>query len=274
MNPEQSELGKKTAYVAHYDPNLLFPIARKLNRDKIGISGSLPFFGLDYWNHYEVSWLNPKGKPIVALAEIIYPCDSEHIIESKSMKLYFNSFNNTRINDVIELTRTIQNDIETRIKSPAHIRIIPVSEFSTQTLQQGFEGTCIDDLDIECSEYQLNPTLLTTNATMVTEQLHSNLMKSNCLVTDQPDWGSVLISYHGPKIVKASLLRYIVSYRNTNEFSETCIERMFIDIMQHCKPRELTVYGRFTRRGGIDINPIRSTQKITPDVLNKRHCRQ
>ena len=274
MNPEQSELGKKSAYITYYDANLLFPIARKLNRDKIGIKGALPFFGLDYWNHYEVSWLNSKGKPIVALAEIIYPCDSENIIESKSMKLYFNSFNNTCINNVTELERTIQNDIETRIKLPVQIRIIPVADFGTQTLQQGFEGTCIDDLDIECSEYQLNPTLLTTDATVVTEQLHSNLMKSNCLVTNQPDWGSVLISYHGPKIAKASLLRYIVSYRNTNEFSETCIERMFIDIMQHCKPRELTVYGRFTRRGGIDINPIRSTQKITPDVLNKRHCRQ
>jgi 7-cyano-7-deazaguanine reductase len=274
MNVEQSELGKKSAYITQYDPSLLFPIARQINRQKIGITGALPFMGLDIWNHYEVSWLDKKGKPIVALAEIIYACDSVNIIESKSMKLYFNSFNNTHIEDVQELQRTIQNDIETRIESPVEIRITPVRSFQNETLYNSFKGICIDDLDIECSVYKHDASLLQAEDTTTSEILYSDILKSNCLVTDQPDWGSVQITYQGPKINRESLLRYIVSYRNCNEFSETCIERIFMDIMQYCKPTELTVYGRFTRRGGLDINPIRSTHTIDAQELNLRFCRQ
>lgn len=277
---EQSELGKKSAYVTQYDASLLFPIARQINREKIGVTQPLPFFGLDYWNHYEVSWLNNKGKPIVALAEIIYPCDSEFIIESKSMKLYFNSFNNTLIEDATKLQNTIKTDIEKRILAPVLVRIIPVSQFQNNILHTGFNGICIDHLDISCSEYLHNPKLLSIEQEQVSEVLFSDLLKSNCLVTNQPDWGSVQITYHGHKINHENLLKYIISFRNCNEFSETCIERIFMDIMTYCKPAELTVYGRFTRRGGLDINPIRSTQKMdlnsidTEKSINLRFCRQ
>ncbi len=269
-------LGKQTTYQHQYDPSLLFPIARSLNREKIDLTPPLPFVGRDIWNHYEVSWLNEQGKPIVALAEFDYDCQSPYIIESKSMKLYFNSFNNTQIKDVNALQQIIQQDIESRIQSPLHIKITPLSQLNEDKLYPGFSGTCIDDLPVDCSVYQLSPQFLSIeSAEFVSEVLYSNLMKSNCLVTGQPDWGSIYIDYQGEKINRENLLRYIVSYRNSHEFSETCIERMFMDIMKHCSPKELTIYGRFTRRGGLDINPVRSTaQNKIEAMLNSRLSRQ
>lgn len=272
--PDISELGKKSEYDSQYNPEKLFPIPRSINREKIGINGKIPFFGFDIWNHYEVSWLNPKGKPIVGLAELIFTADSEFLIESKSMKLYFNSFNNTHIESPEVLANTIQHDIEKRIGAKVFVKISTMNQFREEKVFRGFEGTCIDDLDIECSSYQINPSFLSSENTIVNENLYSDLLKSNCLVTNQPDWGSVEISYKGYKINHEGLLRYIVSFRNCNEFSETSIERIFTDIMKQCKPEELTVYGRCTRRGGIDINPIRSTQVLSHENLNKRFCRQ
>lgn len=274
LTPDQSELGKKAEYDPHYNPDKLFPIPRKLNRDKIQVPDKLPFYGFDIWNHYEVSWLNEKGKPVVGLAEIIYSCDSPHIIESKSMKLYFNSFNNTKLKNAALLESIAQKDLTDRVGAQVVVKVTAMQDVIDDQIYRGFKGTCLDSLDIECTAYTLDPTLLYSEADQVTETLHSDLLKSNCLVTNQPDWGSVQITYTGNKINHESLLRYIVSFRNCNEFSETSIERIFMDIMQYCKPKSLTVYGRFTRRGGIDINPLRSTEKITPDSLNLRFCRQ
>lgn len=274
MLPEQSELGKRTAYQSHYNPDLLFPIPRKLNREKINISEKLPFVGFDLWNHYEVSWLNDKGKPIVGFAEIRIDCNSPNIIESKSMKLYFNSFNNTKIKNRETLQNIIQNDLEKQIGSAIHLKIDSIDNKKQEILSPGFDGFCIDTLDIDCFEYTLNPNLLFTEETKISETLHSNLLKANCLVTQQPDWGSVQIQYQGKKINHEGLLRYLVSYRNGNDFSEQCIERIFMDIMQHCKPEALFIYGRFTRRGGIDINPYRSTKSVNPEPMNSRLCRQ
>lgn len=275
LTPEQSELGKKAEYDPHYNPDKLFPIPRKLNRDKIGVPTVLPFFGFDIWNHYEVSWLNEKGKPTVGLAEIIYNCDSPCIIESKSMKLYFNSFNNTRIKDVDTLQKTIKKDLEARVGVTVDVKIIPMNQVKEEKLYRGFQGICLDELDIDCSSYLLNPSYLTTENQVVSETVYSDLLKSNCLVTNQPDWGSVQIRYEGNKINHEGLLRYIVSFRDCNEFSETSIERIFMDIMQHCRPQKLTVYGRFTRRGGLDINPCRSTERdVCADEMNGRFCRQ
>lgn len=274
MHPKQSELGQKAQYDSHYNPDKLFPIPRQLNRDKIDVTQPLPFFGCDIWNHYEVSWLNESGKPIVAIAEITYGCESENIIESKSMKLYFNSFNNTKIKDIETLEKTIKNDIETRIHAPVDIKIILLKDFKEQKLFSGFDGICIDELDIECSVDQLNPAFLCTEESIVTEKLCSDLLKSNCLVTNQPDWGSVQIEYTGKKINREGLLKYIVSFRNCNEFSETSVERIFMDVKKYCDPTSLTVYGRFTRRGGLDINVIRSTQKVSSEKINFRLCRQ
>lgn len=257
----QSLLGKKTAYEECYNPDLLFPIARKSKRDEIGVPTPLPFFGFDLWNHYEVSWLNEKGKPQAAMAELQYACDSSHIIESKSMKLYFNSFNNTQFKDTADVEARIQKDIEKRVGGRVFIKISPLSLGHKGQWSGEFQGFCLDELDIDCSIYTIHPDYLRTENEKVDEVLYSNLLKSNCLVTKQPDWGSVQIAYKGRKINREGLLKYIVSFRNHNEFHEQCIERIFMDMMRRCQPEELTVYGRYTRRGGIDINPFRSSNK-------------
>ena len=272
---DQSELGQKTQYDQQYNPDRLYPIARAGKRKEIGIDpNKLPFYGFDCWNHYEVSWLNTKGKPVAATAEIIYNCHSPLLIESKSLKLYFNSFNNTQFESDTVVAETVQRDIAERIQAEVSINIIPLNKSLSPTIQQNFVGKCIDDLDIECSVYTVNPQFLNTSSSIVTETLTSNLLKSNCLVTNQPDWGSVQIHYHGPQIDRAGLLRYLVSFRNHNEFHEQCIERIFVDILKHCQPKELTVYGRYTRRGGLDINPYRSTQPTSPQGKNIRLQRQ
>lgn len=274
LTPEQSELGKKAEYDPHYNPDKLFPIPRKGKRDEIGVPDNLPFFGFDLWNHYEVSWLNEKGKPIVALAEISYGCETPNIIESKSMKLYFNSLNNTNFKDEGAVQAIVKKDIEERVGGTVSVKIIPLSNLSDAKLFVGFNGECLDKLDVECSFYMVDHLLLKSEEELVEETLFSNLLKSNCLVTNQPDWGSVQISYKGKKINREGLLRYIVSFRNHNEFHEQCIERIFMDIMKRCQPEELTVYGRYTRRGGLDINPYRSTKSIFPSMLNTRLYRQ
>lgn len=273
--PEHSELGKKTVYEATYNPDKLLPISREPKRHEIGLQGNdLPFYGIDIWNHYEVSWLNEKGKPIVALAEIIYDCRSPVIIESKSMKLYFNTLNNTVFKDTETVRATIQKDIEECIKTPVTINLITLSTYQDQALHAVLPGIHLDSLDVDCTVYQTDPALLKTEAEEVEETVCSDLLKSNCLVTNQPDWCSVQISYKGKKINHESLLRYIVSFRNCNEFHEQCIEKIFMHIMQYCKPEKLTVYGRSTRRGGLDINSYRSTEKLAGCIQNLRLCRQ
>lgn len=272
--PEQSELGKKAEYDPHYNPDKLFPIPRKSKRDEIGVPDNLPFFGFDLWNHYEVSWLNEKGKPVVALAEISYGCETPCIIESKSMKLYFNSFNNTNFKDEDTVQAIVKKDISERIGGTVSVKIIPLNNLGDDKLFVGFNGECLDKLDVECSSYMVEQSLLKFEEELVEEILFSNLLKSNCLVTNQPDWGSIQISYKGKKINREGLLRYIVSFRNHNEFHEQCIERIFMDIMKYCQPKELTVYGRYTRRGGLDINPYRSTKNITQGMQNARLYRQ
>lgn len=272
---DQSELGKKSDYDATYNPDRLYPIPRAGKRKEIGVDpNKLPFSGFDCWNHYEVSWLNAKGKPVVALAEIIYDCSSPKIIESKSLKLYFNSFNNTKIKSITELENTIKRDLQERIEADVFVAIHPLEKSNMAVIQPSFSGESIDDLDVECSVYLVEPSYLSVSDEAVEEVLYSDLLKSNCLVTNQPDWGSVQIAYKGKKINREGLLKYLVSFRNHNEFHEQCIERIFVDIMNYCKPEQLTVYGRYTRRGGLDINPYRSTQKVSFDGKNKRLVRQ
>lgn len=273
-SPEQSELGKKAAYAPHYNPDKLFAIPRKGKRDEIGVPDTLPFSGFDLWNHYEVSWLNPKGKPVVALAEIIYGCDTPCIIESKSMKLYFNSFNNTQFENESAVQRLIVKDLESRLGGPVSVKVLPLTDLKNETLFVGLNGICLDNLDVNCSSYDVDATLLKSDETLVEETLYTNLLKSNCLVTNQPDWGSVQITYRGRRINHEGLLRYIVSFRNHNEFHEQCIERIFMDIMKHCQPEALTVYGRYTRRGGLDINPYRTNMKDVAGIVNIRLIRQ
>lgn len=193
MNPELSQLGKKSEYRAHYAPELLFPIPRKIKRDEIGIDqANLPFYGVDIWNHYEVSWLNPKGKPEVAIAKIIVPATSPNIIESKSMKLYFNSFNNDRFASNKDVEEIMRRDLTLATGTQVNV--------SLYNLQSDLfnihipDGILIDTLDVEIDQYTVNPNLLkTTNDEIISEKLYSNLLKSNCLVTNQPDWATVII---------------------------------------------------------------------------------
>lgn len=270
-----SELGKKTEYDQAYNPKRLYPIARADKRKEIGINpNQLPFFGFDCWNHYEVSWLNEKGKPIVATAELYYDCTSPFIIESKSLKLYFNSFNNAKFKSINDVEKIIQKDLENVVESKVTVVINQLGHSKLTSIHERFTGECLDNLDIECTKYSVEPTYLSTTNKLVQETLYSDLLKSNCLVTNQPDWGSVQIGYKGNKINRDGLLQYLVSFRNHNEFHEQCIERIFVDIMTYCKPKELTIYGRYTRRGGLDINPYRSTKNVGIKNMNYRLIRQ
>jgi 7-cyano-7-deazaguanine reductase len=271
--PEHSQLGKVSAYIDQYDPSLLFPIPREPKRQEIGVQGEVPFVGADLWTAYELSWLNTRGKPQVALARLMIPAESTHIIESKSFKLYLNSFNNTQLNDGAELQSRLRQDLSAAIwhggavKSSVGIQMVMPEQFDQETVQE-MDGVDLDRLDLVCFDYEPKPELLTAqmNEAPVTETLTSRLLKSNCLVTGQPDWGSVRISYTGPQIDQAGLLRYIVSFRNHNEFHEQCVERIFMDIWRRCQPLKLEVYARYTRRGGLDINPWRSSHPSSPPV--------
>ena len=259
MQAEHSPLGKTTAYVEHYDPSLLFPIPRIGKRDEIGVPATLPFFGADHWTAYELSWLNPKGKPQIALAHVIVPADSPNIIESKSFKLYLNSFNQTRLTGPEELQARLAADLSQAAGATVSVRLVLPDGFTKERIAE-LDGYCIDDLDIDVDQYQPAPELLQTasDEEIVDEVLVSNLLKSNCLVTGQPDWGSVQIHYRGRAILRDSLLRYLISFRQHNEFHEQCVERIFMDISRQCKPLALAVYARYTRRGGLDINPFRT----------------
>lgn len=273
--PEHSELGHSSEYDSQYNPERLFAISRDIKRKELGIDpNKLPFYGFDCWNHYEVSWLNEKGKPVVAMAEIIYDCATPYLIESKSLKLYFNSFNNTPFKNSEAVQLTIERDLAPRLGKEAQVRIFSLKEQELAKIQLAPSGECIDELDVECSVYLVEPNYLAVEEKQVDEVLYSDLLKSNCLVTNQPDWGSVHIAYTGKQINREGLLKYLVSFRNHNEFHEQCIERIFVDIMHCCKPEKLTVYGRYTRRGGLDINPYRSTEKTQPQKLNQRLIRQ
>lgn len=274
-SPEQSLLGKAATYQSEYDASLLFPIPRSGKRAEIGIGATLPFFGVDIWNAYEVSWLNLRGKPQIAIATVMVPADSPNIIESKSFKLYLNSFNQTRLADTEELLRVLRQDLSAGFGATVQVSLNLPENFGTLRLQEP-EGILLDRLDIDVDTYTPNPAILRAEqgAAPVEETLVSNLLKSNCLVTGQPDWGSVQIHYVGPAIDQESLLRYLIGFRDHNEFHEQCVERIFVDIMQYCRPQKLSVYARYTRRGGLDINPWRSNFSTGQKPDNGRTARQ
>jgi 7-cyano-7-deazaguanine reductase len=258
MLPEHSQLGKSSAYIDQYDASLLYPIARQTKRDELGIAGTLPFMGADLWTAYELSWLNLRGKPQVALAHITVPCETPCIVESKSFKLYLNSFNNTRFETIDQVRERIATDVGTAAwgkEGRVGVRLITPELFAREKVTE-LEGTQLDRLDLDCEHYTPAPELLSAqfDEQPVTEVLVSHLLKSNCLVTSQPDWGSVQVSYSGPQI------------------HEQCVERIYTDIMARCKPTKLAVYARYTRRGGLDINPWRTShpQAVPPNVRSAR----
>ncbi|MGF1764702.1 NADPH-dependent 7-cyano-7-deazaguanine reductase QueF [Aliivibrio kagoshimensis] len=267
-------LGQKTDYQEHYQPTLLQPVPRSLNRDDLALGETLPFFGVDIWTLYEISWLNSKGLPQVAIGDVTLPATSPNLIESKSFKLYLNSFNQTRFESWQEVEQTLIKDLSHCAGEQVNVVLHSVDDISGQTITN-LSGRCIDEQDIEIDGYEFDPTLLadSTGEEKVTESLHSHLLKSNCLITNQPDWGSVEIRYTGHQIDQEKLLRYLVSFRQHNEFHEQCVERIFTDIIKYCQPEQLSVYARYTRRGGLDINPYRSSINNMPKT-NYRLSRQ
>ncbi len=274
MTPEQSDLGKPVSYHDQYDPSLLFPIERSLGREPIGIAAPLPFFGVDIWNAYELSWLTPRGKPQLAVLTVMVPADSPNIVESKSFKLYLGSFAQTRLDSADTLRDTIRHDLSALCGAPVQVRLTLPAAFGTLVMEE-LEGIDIDRLDLDTDIYTPDASLLSAqfDQAPVEQTLVSNLLKSNCPVTGQPDWGSVQIHYAGPQIDEAGLLRYIVSYRMHTGFHEQCVERIFTDIARVCKPVKLAVYARYTRRGGLDINPFRTNFNM-PMPDNARTARQ
>lgn len=259
---DHGPLGERSEYPRHYDPSVLHPIPREAGRAQIGIdSHSLPFAGVDIWNAYEVSWLDSLGKPVVALLELRVPCESACIVESKSLKLYLGSYNNERYAVPTAVAVQIEKDLSAITASQVGVHLEPLmgggaSRFALQVAP----GDCIDDEILQDPVYDVAPELLSIEAGAdVEETLYSNLLRSNCPVTGQPDWATVIIRYRGQPIQRKALLAYLVSYREHNDFHEQCVERIFLDIKTRCQPRELMVYARYTRRGGIDINPFRSS---------------
>ncbi|WP_207260679.1 NADPH-dependent 7-cyano-7-deazaguanine reductase QueF, partial [Pseudomonas sp. FW305-42] len=271
MHPaaEHSPLGKSSEYIATYTPSLLFPIPRLAKWAELGVSGdALPWQGVDFWNCFELSWLLPSGKPVVAIGEFAIPCDSPNIIESKSFKLYLNSLNQTVFASVAELQACLANDLSAAAGKPVAVKVSTLAEVEGQGVS-ALPGQCIDAMDVSISNYeQPQPELLRCAADRVVEEtVHSHLLKSNCPVTGQPDWGSVVVEYKGRALDHASLLTYLISFRQHADFHEQCVERIYLDLKNLLKPEHLTVYARYVRRGGLDINPYRSTGAINPQNL-------
>tara|TARA_R110001592_G_scaffold205052_2_gene455438 strand:- start:9751 stop:10593 length:843 start_codon:yes stop_codon:yes gene_type:complete len=259
-----SLLGKETDYSQSYSPSLLFPLDRKQNRESLKLSADLPFHGEDIWTGYELSWLNLKGKPVVSIVDFHFPADSTCMIESKSFKLYLNSLNHEQFKNAEKVKALLEKDLSQAAGAEVNVNLIDVnSRFpSTNNLA---EYTCLDELDVEGFEYQPNKALLrisevsSIDTDSVSERICSHLLRSNCPVTGQPDWASIYIDYSGPKIQPESLLKYIVSFRQCQDFHEHCVERIFTDLLSECQCQSLSVYARYTRRGGLDINPYRAT---------------
>ncbi|BBP78342.1 NADPH-dependent 7-cyano-7-deazaguanine reductase QueF [Pseudomonas gingeri] len=276
MHPaaEHSPLGKSSEYIATYTPSLLFPIPRAAKWAELGLSAdTLPYRGVDFWNCFELSWLLPSGKPVVAIGEFCIPADSPNIIESKSFKLYLNSLNQTPFTDTASLEAVLRADLSAAAGKPVGVRVRSLGDVQAEGVV-ALPGVCIDDLDISVSDYaHPRPELLRCDESRVIEEsVHSHLLKSNCPVTSQPDWGSVVVEYRGAALDHASLLAYLVSFRQHSDFHEQCVERIFLDLQRLLKPEKLTVYARYVRRGGLDINPYRSTEAV--EFQNLRLVRQ
>lgn len=273
---DNSSLGKTVAYVGQYDAGLLYPIPRAEKRAEIGIGieTTLPFSGVDIWNAYEFSWLDARGKPKVALIEFRVPATSPNIIESKSFKIYLNSYMQTRFADTEVLRQQMARDLSQAAGANVSVVLVTINAVANTDIEV-LQGTVIDDLPIDVSCYgPPNADFLQANADMIADEiLVSHLLKSNCPVTGQPDWASLQIAYRGPRLDRDGLLRYLISYREHNEFHEQCVERIFVDIMRLCSPQRLSVYARYTRRGGLDINPFRATHGL-PSPGNPRTARQ
>ena len=267
-----SPLGKEVVYKDTYDASLLFAISRNENRSKLTITD--PLNGVDIWNGYEISWLNSRGKPIVRQAIFSIDCHSENIIESKSFKLYLNSFNQSKIDDEQVVIDMMKADLSKCANGDVTVEFVKVGELKSAPSFKKFE--CIDDIEINVETYEVDSTLLKADehSHVLNQKIVSHLLKSNCPVTGQPDWGSVFIQMDGPQLDKESVLKYIISYRQHGEFHEHCVEQIFCDLNRLFDPSSLIVCAKYVRRGGLDINPIRIKNAKVMDVKEFRVSRQ
>ena len=273
MKATKIPLGRDTDYPDIYAPELLCAISRAESREPMGLSGELPFIGADIWNAWELTWLAENGQPVVATAELVVPADSSNIVESKSLKLYLNSFAMSRFSGPADVASTLLSDISACVASDVLVRVEPVTATEARRVSR-LAGACLDAQSVACTDWEVNPELLQCDDdNIVSEDLHTHLLRSLCPVTAQPDVGSLQINYRGPKIDPASLLRYVVSYRQHNDFHEACVERIFVDLMSRCRPEKLSIQARYQRRGGIDINPFRSNSDVERPI-NLRLWRQ
>ena len=252
-------------YKDRYDPHLLSPISRQPQREEIGIQAPLPFWGADIWTAYKLSWIDARGKPQIAIAALYFPADSPQLIESKSLKQYLNSFNQTSFENAHSVQKILLQDLSRASSSPVEVLLKLPEVFGQEQIEE-LAGESLDRLEVGVRDYRVNPDFLEVGAPVVEETLVSNLLKTNCPITGQPDWAAIQIRYRGPRMKRAGLLRYLVSYRQHQDFHENCVERIFMDLSRRCRPEKLTVYARYTRRGGIDINPFRTNFETTRPV--------
>ena len=254
---ELGPLGHATDYPDAYDASLLFAVSRAPQRGEIGIGSDLPFTGADVWTAFEHTWLEPSGKPRIAIATLTVPVTSPSIVESKSVKLYLGSFAQSRFADEEAVRATIARDIGAAVGAPVEVALLPQTGFASQSLAE-LAGESIDGEAIVTDRFEVDPSSLRATGPAVSETLRTDLFRSVCPVTGQPDYASIAIAYRGPRIDRAGLLRYLVSYRRHAGFHEHCAERIFVDLAARCDCQALTVHARFTRRGGLDINPFRT----------------
>lgn len=259
-------LGKEVLHSQSYHPGHLYPVPRAEGRNEIGLGNKLPFRGSDIWNAYEISWLNKLGRPEIAIGQFVFPGDSPNLIESKSLKLYLNSLNLEHYDSVAAVRTTIAKDLTDKAGRPVVVVLYQVDDFAIASIAEP-PGQCLDNLEIEVPDYRLDPSTLSTLPEKAEETLHSNLLRTNCPVTGQPDWGTVVIRYRGPRLDPTGLLKYIVSYREHTGFHENCVERIFCDILKRSNPEQLFVQAQFTRRGGLDINPWRANYDVNPEFV-------
>ena len=255
-------------YKDRYDPHLLSPISRQPQREKIGIQAPLPFWGVDIWTAYELSWVNPQGKPQIAIGTLYFSADSPHLIESKSLKYYLNSFNQTEFENALSVRRILEQDLSGVSGRPVEVLVKSPEDFGEEQIA-ALQGESLDQLEVDIRDYQVRPDFLEAGAAVVEETLVSNLFKTNCPITGRPDWAAIQIRYRGPQMDRIGLFSYLISYRRHQDFHEHCVERIFIDLRRRCRPEKLTVYARYTRRGGIDINPFRTNFETTRPVPSR-----
>jgi 7-cyano-7-deazaguanine reductase len=264
-------LGHATGYPDTYDAGLLFPVARAPQRRELGVGEVLPFAGADLWTAFELTWLDARGKPAIAIASFEVPVASPSIVESKSVKLYMGSFAQTRFDDAAAVTATIARDLSAAAGAPVHVELVAPAAFRELRIVE-LAGESLDVVPVAIDRYDVDPSSLGASGADVAEALRTDLFRSLCPVTGQPDYASIAVTYRGPRIDREGLLRYLVSYRCHSGFHEHCVERIFVDVMAACRCQVLSVYARFTRRGGLDINPFRCSgdARVPPNVRTPR----